>query len=155
MSSPARPARLWIGALAALFPLTFLAAVPWLKTQPDVVVHVVAGVAATGVVAASFLFSILKDQALDEWSRAGEQFAVRWGFLAGAALVAVLTALTPVQDLVVAAAAAVARPDPIDDTAVRVIFIAGFITVVLAQTLCTIVLSLVWRIRMARPAEPS
>ena len=50
-------------------PVMFIAAIPWLKQQPESVVYLCAGIAATGTVVASFVLAIQKHQKFDEWHR--------------------------------------------------------------------------------------
>ena len=53
--------------IAIGLPVSFLAGIPWLKQQPDSVVYLLAGVAATGTVVSSFMLAIKEDQICDEW----------------------------------------------------------------------------------------
>ena len=92
-------------------PVMFIAAIPWLKQQPESVVYLCAGIAATGTVVASFVLAIQK-------------------------IVAVSGSLGDV-----------AAPDR---KLVLMAFTGGFMSVVLAQMVCTLLLSAGWRYWMSR-----
>jgi hypothetical protein len=136
-------------ALCIIPPIAFVAAIPWLKQQPDHVVFVVTGIASTLTVMASIGLSVLSDRRMDEWQRTNARFSSQWGWTAGAALVALLLALPPVHDLIVSLAANMA-PNP-DRGMVLIVFTAGFIAVVMAQVLCTVLMSIGWTMWKSRP----
>lgn len=142
--------------LAVVPPLSFVAALPWLKQQPDELVFLFAGIASTLTVVASFLLAILQDRTLDEWNRSNARFSSQWGWTAGASLVALLLALPPFRDLIVSLAASWAQaPDP-DQKLVLLTFTFGFMAVVVAQLVCTAVLSVGWAFWKSRSArEPA
>ncbi len=142
----------WIGALSLAAPALFIASTPWLKDQPDGVVYLVAGAAATTTVIGAFLLAILKDKQLDEWHRSAARFSGHWGWLAGAGLVALLLALPPIHNGIVAFAASVSDGATPDKKAVLLVFMLGFVTVVFAQAACTMLLSVIWRFWMSRKA---
>lgn len=142
-----------IATLAVVSPISFIAAIPWLRQQPDVLVYIFAGIAATLTVAASFALAVLKDRELDEWHRSAARFSSQWGWLTGAGLVALLLALPPVHDLIVGLAASSAQvPEP-DRQLVLLTFMFGFMAVVGAQMACTLLLSLIWRFWMSRSSS--
>ena len=142
--------------LAVVPPFSFVAALPWLKQQPDELVFLFAGIASTLTVVASFLLAILQDRTLDEWNRSNARFSSQWGWTAGASLVALLLALPPFRDLIVSLAARWAQePDP-DQKLVLLTFTFGFMAVVVAQLVCTAVLSVGWAFWKSRSArEPA
>ena len=150
------PVRTLLVAIMILAPLSVFVALPWLDDQPDSVVFLFAGVAATLTVVAAFAFSILYDRKLDEWHRSGAQFSTQWGFGAGASIVALLLALPPFRDLVVSLASGLAdAPNP-DHQLVILAFVGGFIATVLTQALSTFVISIVWVTLKSRgPRDPA
>jgi hypothetical protein len=131
-------------------PILFIAATPWLKQQPDAVVYLFTGLAASGTILASFVLAIQKDQKLDEWHRSAARFSSQWGWLAGAGLVAVLLAVPALQNLIVALAGRLADVSSADQQLVLMAFLVGFMSVVLAQMICTLLLSAGWRYWMSR-----
>lgn len=161
--SPHRKSRLPHRALIALGvvpPIVFLAAIPWLKQQPDALVFLFAGIASTLAVVAGFSFSVLADRQMDEWQRSNARFSNQWGWLAGISLVALLLALPPIHDLIVSivswAATTFAHAPTPDREVALLTFTFGFITVVLAQIVCTVLLSIGWFSWMSRSArDPS
>lgn len=135
----------------------FLAAIPWLKEQPDSLVFLLAGVTAVIAVAAGLAHSILNDRASDEWHRSGARFATQWGWLTGLSLMAVLVALPPFHDLIfstVSWAAINLAHEPVPDREVVILtFTLGFIAVVIMQTIATVVMSIWWFSRMSRSSN--
>jgi hypothetical protein len=147
--------RLALIALMVVPPISFFAAIPWLKDQPDGVVFLFTGIAAVLVITASFALGILHHRKQDEWRRSATLFSVHWGFSAGACLVALLLVLPPFRDLIVSLAASLADA-PISDDLVILAFTAGFMAVVFAQMVCIVLLSVGWTIWMSRSArDPS
>jgi hypothetical protein len=143
-------------ALAVIPPIAFVAALPWLKQQPDALVFLFAGIASTLTVVASFLLAILQDRKLDEWNRSNARFSSQWGWTAGASLVALLLALPPFRDLIVSLAASWAQTPIPDQKLVLLTFTFGFMAVVVSQLVCTAVLSIGWAFWKSRSAlEPS
>ena len=158
MSSPAR-ARSHIMALAVVMvvpPIAIVAAIPWLRQQPDDLVFLLTGVAAAVTVLASIAIAVLHDRTIDEWQRSNARFSSQWGWTVGGSLVALLLALPPFRDLIVSGAAIWGgMPNP-DSRLVITTFAFGFMAAVIAQVLCTIVLSLGWNVWMSRDArDPS
>ncbi|MCZ8193678.1 hypothetical protein [Brevundimonas sp.] len=159
LSVPTRPRarpRVWaLVALMVLPPVAVVAAIPWLKQQPDGLVFLLTGIAAALTVLASTALAVLHDRNIDEWQRSNARFSSQWGWTLGAGLVALLLALPPVRDLIVSVAAVwggVPSPDP---ALVIMTFTFGFMAAVVAQLLCTIVLSLGWNAWMSRDARDS
>jgi hypothetical protein len=140
-------------ALCLVPPISILASLPWLKQQPDDLVFLFTGIAATLTVAASFLLAILQDRKLDEWNRSNARFSSQWGWTAGASLVALLLALPPIRDLIVSLAASWAQAPNPDQKLVILTFTFGFMAVVVAQLLCTAVLSIGWTLWKSRPTR--
>lgn len=147
---PARRAKTLVIAAAFGAPAVFLISLPWLKEQPDAVVYLFAGLAATVTVLASFALAIIKDRALDEWHRSATRFSSQWGWLTGGGVVALLLALPPFHDLIISLAARARAGGAPEEKIVLLAFTGGFMTLVLVQTLCTIALSIVWRAWMSR-----
>ncbi len=139
-------------AFAFLAPASFLLSIPWLKAQQsEALVYLCAGIAATITIAASFVMAIIGDRKMDEWHRSAARFAQQWGWISGAGLIALLLALPPVQDLIFALTSGLNDGQTVDREAAIITFVAGFMAVVVAQSICTMVLSAVWRARMSRP----
>lgn len=131
-------------------PILFIAGIPWLKQQPDSVVYLCAGIAATGTVGASFLLAIQKDQSFDEWHRSAARFSSQWGWLAGAGIIAVLLSFPPLQNAIVAVSGNLGDVAAPDRTLVLMAFTIGFMSVVFAQMICTLLISAGWRFWMSR-----
>ena len=158
MSSPART-RSRILALAVVMvvpPIAIVAAIPWLRQQPDGLVFLLTGIAATLTVLASIALAVLNDRQIDEWQRSNARFSSQWGWTVGASLIALLLAVPAVRDLIVSGAAVWGGvPDP-DARLVVTTFTLGFVAVVVAQAVCTFLLSLGWHFWMSRTArDPS
>lgn len=158
MSSPART-RSHIMALAVVMvvpPIAIVAAIPWLRQQPDGLVFLLTGIAATLTVLASIALAVLNDRQIDEWQRSNARFSSQWGWTVGASLIALLLAVPAVRDLIVSGAAVWGGvPDP-DARLVVTTFTLGFVAVVVAQAVCTFLLSLGWHFWMSRTArDPS
>ena len=136
--------------IAIGLPILFIAAIPWLKQKPDSVVYLFSGLAATGVVVSSFLLALQKDQKFDEWHRSAARFSSQWGWLAGAGAVAILLSVPPLQNAIVALSASLGGVEAPDRTLVLMAFTVGFMSVVLAQMICTLLLSAGWRYWMSR-----
>lgn len=159
MSSPRRSRpRLFalLAALCAVPPISFFVSLPWLNQQPDALVFLLTGITVTVVIAASFWLAILHDRKLDEWNRSNARFSSQWGWTAGGSLVALLLALPPFRDLIVHWAAIWGgAPNP-DQKLVLVTFTFGFMAVVIAQLVCTALLSIGWAFWKSRSArEPA
>jgi hypothetical protein len=147
------PLRTLLLVLMVVPPISFLAALPWLKHQPDGLILVVSGIATTVTVVASLALAILHDRKLDEWQRSNARFSSQWGWTAGACLVALLLALPPLQDLIVSGAATWGgTPNP-DRRLVLTTFAFGFMAVVAAQGVCTVLLSIGWVLWKSRSAR--
>ena len=142
--------RIWMIGAIFLLPISFFLALPWLKQQPDMVTFIAGGIASIGTVAISLVIAVQKDADLDEWSRSGARFANQWGWLAGAAMIVAITAIPPLRSLIVALAGQVSEVANPDDRLVLISFMLGFSGLVLAQTLCTVVLGFWWRHWMTR-----
>lgn len=143
-------AKKWLMALAVTAPVAFLASIPWLQEQADGLVYLFAGLAAMLTVVSSFAIAVMEEQGMDEWHRAASRFAGQWGWLAGGGTVALLLALPPVHRIVIAASSALSGAVDPDPTLVLMAFTLGFMAVVFAQMLCTVVLSVAWRTRKSR-----
>ena len=142
----------WAMAISIATPILFLASLPWLQDQPDMVVFLCTGIAVTITVVGRFVVAIAEDRKLDEWHRAAARFANQWGWIAGSGVVALLMVLPPFHRLVMSVAGAVAGVLDPDRTLVLIAFTLGFMAVVLMQALCIVVLSVVWRARKSRAA---
>ncbi len=142
---------MWVSILVLVAPISFLLAIPWLRQQPDAVVYLCAGIAATITVVGSMIVAIFKDRELDEWHRTAVRFSNQWGWLTGAGLVALLLALPPVHDLLFNLSMAFSEGQEPDRTLVLMIFTFGFMVTVLAQSACTMLLNAMWRSQMSRP----
>jgi hypothetical protein len=151
---PSRPpVRALLVALMVLPPFFILVSLSWLKHLPEALVFLLTGIAATLTVVASFALSILHDRRIDEWSRSNARFASQWGWTAGASLVALLLALPPFRDLIVAWAAGLVRVPSPNQALVLVSFTFGFMTVVFTQLVCVALLATAWAFWKSRPAR--
>lgn len=131
-------------------PVAIAAAFPWLKVQPQGVALLLTGIAATLTVLSSVAIAVLHDRKMDEWHRTNARFASQWGWTVGAGLIALLLNLPPVHDLIVSGAAIWGgTPNP-DVRLVLTTFTFGFMALVIAQVLCTALLSLGWHLWMSR-----
>ena len=119
-------------------PVMFIAAIPWLKQQPESVVYLCAGIAATGTVVASFVLAIQKHQKFDEWHRSAARFSSQWGWLAGAGTIAILLSFPALQNAIVAVSGSLGDVAAPDRKLVLMAFTGGFMSVVLAQMVCTV-----------------
>lgn len=141
-------------ALAIVPGVGFLAAIPWLKEQPDAVVFLAAGLVTVVAVVAGMAHSIMSDRALDEWHRSGSRFASQWGWLTGLCVVVLLMALPPVHDLlfsIVSWAAVNLAHAPVPDREVVLLtFTFAFVTVSMIQTISTALLAIGWFSWMSR-----
>jgi hypothetical protein len=149
MSNNRTLSRLMI-ATAVLTPTTFLLAIPWLKNQSEGMVFLLAFIAATITVVSSMVLAVLKDQRMDEWHRTAARFSNQWGWLVGAGIFALLMGIPPIQKLVYTVALHISHNGIIDEQTVILTFMFGFMSVVMLQTLSTVILSVVWRYRMSR-----
>jgi len=150
------PLRALLVALMIVPTLAIFAAIPWLKEQPDGLVFLLAGIASVLTIVASFALALLVDRQIDEWQRSNARFSSQWGWTAGAGLVALLLALPPFRDLIVSVVANWADAPDIDQKVVVLAFVFGFGAVVVAQGVCTALLSIGWALWMSRsPREPS
>lgn len=133
-----------LAALCIVPPMAFVASLPWLKQQPDERVFLITGITAAIVILGSLALDALVDRRLDEWQRSNARFSLKWGWALGLSLVALLLALPQFQNLLVHWAAIWGDvPDP-DRRLVIVTFTAGFMAVVIAQTVCTTLASIGW-----------
>lgn len=143
-------------ALMVVPPILVLVAIPWLKQQPDGLVFLLAGLAATMAVVASLALAVLHDRQLDEWERSNARFSNQWGWTAGTALIALLLALPPIRDFIVSVVTSWVPAPQADQNLVLVAFVFGFMAVAVAQTVCMALLSIGWAFWMSRSArEPS
>jgi hypothetical protein len=134
-------------------PITILAAIPWLKQQSDGLAFLTTGIAATLTIVSSFALAILHDRQTDEWHRSNARFSSQWGWTAGSALIALLLALPPIRDLIVSGAELWGGEPHPDHRLVVVTFTFGFMAVVAAQGLCTLLLSVGWAYWKSRSAR--
>ena len=159
MSSHRRPRPLLFALLVALCfapGLSVDASIPWLKQQPDDLVFLLSGIAATVTIAASLALAVIHDRRMDEWERSNSRFSSFWGDAAGTSLVALLLLVPPFRDWIVSVVANWAdAPNP-DQTLVILAFVFGFMAVVLARVAFMALLSIGWALWMSRSTrEPS
>lgn len=133
-----------------IVPIIFLSAIPWLKGQPDWLVLMLAGIASLIEVGGGILLMAHKDRESDEWHKNAARFGSFWGWIIGAGIVPLLLVLPPFQSLIVTLARASDADAVITDRAALLIFLMGFVGLVLLQALCTGLISLFWRIWMSR-----
>lgn len=149
----------WLKAvlIAAMIapPIVIVALLSWLKQMPETFVFAITGVAGAMTVLASYALSVIHDKNIDEWDRTNARFSSQWGWTAGASLVALLLNLSAFRDWVVAVITKftkIAVPEP---TVIITTFTFGFVTLVIAQLLCTAILSMAWAFWKSRPARNS
>lgn len=151
MSWPHSPFSKFAVALIGIgLPILFVAGIPWLKHQPDYVVYLCAGVAASGTVVASLLLAIQRDREFDEWHRSAARFSSQWGWLAGGGVIAILLSFPTFQNAIVAVSGGLADVTAPDRTFGLMAFTVGFMSVVFAQMICTLLISVGWRFWMSR-----
>ena len=138
------------GILMVLFPISFLVAIPWLKEQPDTIVHLFSGIAATGTVVSAFVLAIFKDKELDEWHRGAARFSNQWGWLAGGGLIAILQAAPAFRTVIVYITSSLTNSAGSPGAQVVFAFMLGFMAVILAQMVCILALHKGWRVWMSR-----
>jgi hypothetical protein len=131
-------------ALCVVTPISILAALPWLKQQPDALVFLLTGTASALVIAAAFALAIVQDRKMDEWQRSNSRFSSQWGMAAGAGLVGLLLALPEFRDLIVSGAAIWGGEANPDHRLVVTTFTFGFMAAIAAQGMCTALLSIGW-----------
>jgi hypothetical protein len=145
-----------LAALCVVPPIVIFANLGWLDRQPDQVVFLLTGSASALVIVAGNLLAILQERKMDEVNRTNMRFSVHWGWALGTSLVALLLAFPPFHDVIMSLAANWAdAPNP-DRTLVLLTFMLGFMSLVIAQTIFTALLSIGWTLWKSRPArEPS
>lgn len=136
--------------IAIGLPILFIAGIPWLKQQPESVVYLFAGLASVGTIMASLLLAIQKDQKYDEWHRSAARFSSQWGWLAGAGAIAILLSVPALQNAIIAVSGSLGEVAAPDKKLVLMTFTVGFMSVVIAQMVCTLLLSAGWRYWMSR-----
>lgn len=137
-------------AILVITPILFLAAIPWLKDQPDWMALTFGGLAALIEISGAMILAARKDRQSDEWHRGASRFGSQWGWLVGAGLVPLLLVLPPVQQAILAFAKQTDGGVVITEKAALLTFLLGFVTVVLLQTLFTAIFTLAWRFWMSR-----
>lgn len=133
----------------------FFASLPWLKQQTEETVFLIAGVFAALVIGASFVLDVLHERGMDEWHRANQRFSMKWGWGVGSALIALLLALPIFHDVIVRWSAAWGDVADPDRRLVLMTYMAGFMSVVIAQTVAMAVISIAWTFWKSRPARES
>lgn len=157
MASRNRPApeALKHGALVLLVgvPILFMTSIPWLRGLSDTAIYGLSAAAAFVVLAASVVLTVFGEQRMDEWHRQGGRFAYHWGGIAGGCLVALLLALPPFHDLIIAVGGLVQdqQAGAIDRMPAIIIFFFGMASVIIAQSIFSVLFTWVWRAWMSRP----
>lgn len=143
-------------ALCVVPIIAIFAALPWLDRQPDELVFLLSGIAATLVLASGLALDILHDTHLDEWERSAQRFSIKYGWGAASALIALLINLPPIHDLIVQGAAVWGGvPNP-DRRLVLTTFTFGFMAVVVTQAVFMALMGIGWVCWKSRAArEPS
>jgi hypothetical protein len=140
-------------ALCFIPGILVVASISWLKTQPDELVFLLSGVAATVTVLASLWLTVVHDRQMGEWERSNSRFSSFWGDAVGTALVALLLAVPAARDAIVATVANFAGvPDP-NFKLVMLAFVGGYMAVIIARVICMAVVSIGWTYWVSR--EPS
>ena len=145
--------KVFAGSLMGLFPLCFLVAIPWLREQPQSVVYLFGGVAATGTVVSSFVLAVFKDQELDEWHRGAARFSRQWGWLAGGSIIAILQGVPAFRTVIMNITSSLTNSAGSPSAQVAFAFMLGFMAVILAQMICILALHKGWRFWMSRDAS--
>jgi hypothetical protein len=136
--------------------IAVVAAIPWLKQQPDDLVFLLSGIVVAVTITASLVLAIVHDRGMDEWERSNSRFSSYWGDAAGTSLVALLLAAPPFRDWVVSVVANWADASNPNQKLVILAFVFGFMAVVIARVAFMALLSIgwaFWKLRSAR--EPS
>ena len=155
MNKPTDATNLMLIALSIAAPAVILVLFPWLTRQPDFVLYLAAGLAVLWSLTCSMVVSVRADKSADEWQRGGTRFSYFWGGIAGTALVTLLLAVPAFHLLLVRIAAwgQGVSVGEVDRPVVVLSFTAGFITIVLSQTLCALMFFLLWQRRTLGRAE--
>lgn len=130
-----------------LVAIALFAAVPWLRSLPDPIALTITIGASLAVIVWSLFISTLLNRRLDEVEQASQRDAWQHGTTAGTIAVALLLCLPPVNDNIAgwANAAALALKGS-TDKAPMLAFVAGFVTLALAQVIgAYIACNLWWR----------
>lgn len=141
--------------LSIAAPLVILVLFPWLNEQPDFVVFLAAGLAVLWSLTLSVIVSLRADRSADEWQRGGTRLSFFWGGIAGTVVVTLMLALPAFHSLIVRVAAW-GQGIPVQDVdrpVVVLAFTAGFVTVILIQTLCSLVFFGFWKRHTLGSAE--
>ena len=136
---------LWILPVV-LVPITFFAAIPWLKTISQPMVLLVTAAMVIFVMSYANYLSFRAQRRLDEVQKAGAAFAAQWGAPAGQVAFGLLLVLPPFKDVTTAVVSKVAgHPGmTVDGTIVVVSMALGFCAVVLLQSVGTAVVHAIW-----------
>lgn len=126
-------------------PISFFAALPWLRVQQDNVVYFWGGLASIITVLSSLALAIHQDRRMDEWLRTGTRFSVHWGYVAGCSFLAMMLALPQGRDLIVHVATQLSRTGQVDDKLVLLSFTGGFIACVFVQMVFIAIIGAIWR----------
>lgn len=144
---------LFLLALCLVPGLSVVASIPWLKEQPDELVFLLSGIAATVTILASLLLAILHDRSMGEWERSNSRFSTHWGDAAGTSVVALLLSVPVFREWVVATVAAFAGTPDIDQKPVILAFVGGFMALVLTRIIFVAAFSIGWTFWKSRPAR--
>ena len=137
-------------AIACAAPILFAVSMPWLDDQADWLVLTAAAIMGLIVMAATLSFAALSVRQTDEWHRGAQKFGAQWGWPIGAAMVPLIAILPPVQELIAQAASSLDESMVITQNGALMIFMMGFVVVVVMQAVCTMIATVAWRVWMSR-----
>ena len=131
-------------------PLIFLCSLPFLRNAPEWLVWALAGFATVIEISASLVMAAIKDKRSDEWHRGAHRFGTQWGWQIGAGIITLLIVLPPVREGILAFANWSDNGAVITERSALLIFLFGFVCVVMMQAITTAILSVSWRVWMSR-----
>jgi hypothetical protein len=132
-------------ALPMLVAVAVLLSLPWLKEQPEGVINTIAAVVVVFAVGWSLFIRIAVTRRQDEVERASSKWAWRWGSTVGGLFVLLLLALPPFRDFVSAGLNGFLMDTRGHTREAAIVgFALGAITLSIAQSIGTLVMSLVW-----------
>lgn len=155
MVGKAHPSSLKLIAVMFAGPVVFLGLLPWIDEQSDAIIYTFAALASVWTLAFSLIITLTANKSADEWTQAGSRFSSFWGGIAGTALTALMLTLPPFHTLLghLTAWSQNVPVDVVDQTTLILAFTAGFVTVVLLQTLCALTFYFIWRRRTLGHSE--
>ncbi|MAT36035.1 MAG: hypothetical protein CMK06_13005 [Ponticaulis sp.] len=137
-------------AIACGAPVLFAISMAWLRDLPDWLVFTLAIMMGLTVMFSTLSLAAVSLESTDEWHREAAKFGAQWGWPMGAALFPFVLILPPAKKLIANFASSLDQGISISQEAALMIFMMGFICVVVLQAVCTMVAGLLWRLWMSR-----